>query len=251
METNEFLEPFERMLGDLFPPARVRAIDSGEAWEHERSEIEGSGFLDAMAHEDRGGAGLALAATAALWCALGRHAAPLALGEAMVDRAAPTAPEREAALVLLTAAAISGAADRVLSMTVEYAGAREQFGKPIGRQQALQQQLAVMAEDCVAIRLAVELAASGDGPWPDLLRAGAAKSVASAAAVRIANTAHAVHGAIGISAEYDLQLYTGRLHAWRLAQGSETRWSRALGGAVLDAGTSTLDWTRAHLFGEV
>lgn len=241
---SEFLEPFERMLTALFPPGRVRAIDAGADWAGERGEIEQSGFLDALVPAASDGAGLSLADTAELWRALGRNAAPLAIGEAMIERAGLD----DTARALLLAAAISGAADRVLAMTVVYAGERSQFGKPIGRQQALQQQLAVMAEDCVAVRMAVELGAASDTPDP--LRVAAAKSVASAAAPRVANTAHAVHGAIGISAEYDLQLYTRRLHEWRVALGAETRWNRDLGHALLASHAPVLDWTRSRLFGE-
>jgi len=241
--TGELLEPFERMLGQLFPPARVREIDQGGSWDSERAEIEASGFLNAFDS-------LSLAEVVPLWRALGRHAAPLAIAEAMIDHAAPSQDDCKAAEALMLAAAISGAADTVLAMTVTYAQERVQFGKPIGRQQAIQQQLAVMAEDCVAIRLAVELAAAGAGQWPDPLRAAMAKSTASAAAPRVAKTAHAVHGAIGISAEYDLQLYTGRLHEWRIAIGSETRWNRDLGHALLVSHAPVLDWTRARLFGE-
>ena len=240
---DELLEPFERMLTALFPPARAREIDAGRSWDGELAEIEASGFLAAFDS-------LSLAEVVPLWRALGRHAAPLAIGEAMIDHAAPSQADCKAVEALLLAAAISGAADKVLAMTAAYAQERVQFGKPIGRQQAIQQQLAVMAEDCVAVRLAVELAASDEAPWPDPLRAAMAKSVASAAAPRIAGTAHAVHGAIGISAEYDLQLYTRRLHEWRLALGSQGRWNRALGHAVLVSPLSALDWTRAHLFGE-
>lgn len=242
---SDFLESFERMLTLLFPADRVRAIDAGADWTHERGEIEQSGFLDALVPDASGGAGLPLSEVAGLWRALGRNAAPLGVGEAMIERAGLA---DAAAGALLHAAAISGAADRVLAMTVAYAGERSQFGRPIGRQQALQQSLAVMAEDCVAVRMAVALAAAADAPEP--LRVAAAKSVASAAAPRIANTAHAVHGAIGISAEYDLQLYTRRLHDWRLALGSETRWNRELGRALLVSHAPVLDWTRARLFGE-
>ena len=234
---DELTAPFEKMLAQLFPPARVRAIDAGEGWDAERAEIEASGFLDALQS-------LPLAQVVPLWRAVGRNAAPLAIGEAMIARGGLPAE----AQALLLAAAISGAADRVLDMTAEYAGPRVQFGKPIGRQQAIQQQLAVMAEDCVAVRLAVELAAAGEQLDP--LRVAAAKALASAAAPRIANTEHAVHGAIGISAEYDLQLYTRRLHEWRLAGGAETHWNRALGEAVLQSPLDALGFVRSHLFGE-
>jgi acyl-CoA dehydrogenase len=239
---DELTEPFERMLGQLFPPARVRAIDGGGTWDEEHAEIDRSGFLDALGS-------LSCAEVTSLWRAIGRHAAPLAIGEAMIARASPTTEESAASHALLLAAAISGAADKALEMTAAYAGERTQFGKPIGRQQAIQQQLAVMAEDCVSVRLAVEVA-GGEATWPEALRAAAAKAIASAAAPRIANTAHCVHGAIGISAEYDLQLYTRRLHEWRLAGGAEGRWNREIGHAMIASHAPVLDWTRARLFGE-
>ena len=43
--------------------------------------------------------------------------------------------------------------------------------------------------------------------------------------------AHAVHGAIGITAELDLQLYTRRLHEGRADYGAEGHWHRVVGGA--------------------
>lgn len=247
MAAIEFLAPFERMLADLFPPARVRAIDAGEDSAAEWAAVEASGFLDALVPEDAGGAGLSLAMVVPLFMALGRHVAPLPLGETMLERAATGCTfDMDSANAVRRAAQIAGAADRVLAMSVAYANERVQFGKPIGRQQAVQQQLAVIAQDVVAVRLAVQLGAARG--WPSRESAAAAKMVASAAAARIANAAHAVHGAIGISAEYDLQLYTRRLHQWRLEGGAETRWGRHLGEAVLSRGDSALDWVRGQLF---
>lgn len=244
---SDFIGPFEAMLDALFPPARVRAIDDGADWHVERAEVERSGFLDALLPEDRGGAGLALADIVPLWMALGSRAAPIEIGEAMIDRADLAMDDAANAHAVVLAAVIAGAADRVLGMTVDYAGQRVQFGKPIGRQQAVQQQLAVMAEQVVAMRLAVELAASGAG-WRSAARAAVAKTVASLYAPAIANTAHAVHGAIGISAEHDLQLYTRRLHEWRLEDGSETLWARRMGRELLESHESALDWMRQELF---
>ena len=45
--------------------------------------------------------------------------------------------------------------------------------------------------------------------------------------------AHAVHGAIGVTAEYDLQLYTRRLQEWRGDFGSQAYWHAQLGAALL------------------
>ncbi|MBA3053507.1 MAG: acyl-CoA dehydrogenase [Sphingomonadales bacterium] len=149
---------------------------------------------------------------------------------------------------VLRAGLISGAADKLLTMTTQFANDRIQFGKPIGRQQALQQNLAMMAEDVIATRLAAQLACDGGLPVRMAL-AATAKSVASTSAARIANIAHAVHGAIGISEEYDLQLLTRRLHEWRLADGSEGYWNRVLGGERLATGPAlSVDWVRAEVF---
>jgi len=149
---------------------------------------------------------------------------------------------------VLRACAIAGAADRLLSMTIDYANERVQFGKPIGKQQIIQQQLAVMAEQAVACRIAAQLGCSAGFP-PLLAAAATAKQVTSRAAAEIANIAHAVHGAIGISEEFDLQLYTRRLHEWRLADGSEDYWARLLGQQRLEAaGIASVDFVRRKIF---
>lgn len=151
-----------------------------------------------------------------------------------------------AAAALLRAALIAGAAGRLTEMSAAYANERVQFGKPIGRQQALQQNLAVMAEDMVAVRIASQLGSAGAFP-PSVAAAATAKTIAGAAATRIAATAHAVHGAIGISEEHDLQLLTRRLHEWRLSDGSEGYWSRALGAARLASDAGSVDFVRTTL----
>ena len=133
---------------------------------------------------------------------------------------------------VVRACAIAGAADRLLAMTIGYANERVQFGKPISKQQVIQQQLAVMAERTVLCRIAAQIGCAAGFP-PSLAAAATAKQVTSSAATEIANIAHAVHGAIGVSEEYDLQLYSRRLHEWRLADGSEGYWARELGHARL------------------
>lgn len=148
---------------------------------------------------------------------------------------------------VLRAALIAGAAARLCDVTTVYASERVQFGKPIGRQQSLQQMLALMAEDMIACRIAAQLGASHGLNLP-LAAAATAKITTSSAAPRIAATAHAVHGAIGISEEYDLQLLTRRLHEWRMADGSEGYWSQVLGQQRLAAGVTSVDWIRQSVF---
>lgn len=64
----------------------------------------------------------------------------------------------------------------------------------------------------------------------------------------MASIAHAVHGAIGITEEYDLQLRTRRLHAWRATAGSESFWNLQIGRALLNSEHATLpDFVRHEL----
>jgi alkylation response protein AidB-like acyl-CoA dehydrogenase len=62
--------------------------------------------------------------------------------------------------------------------------------------------------------------------------------------VTVANTAHALHGAIGVTEECDLQLLTRRLHEWRMAHGSEDHWNRIVGERLLAADTSLAEFVR-------
>lgn len=146
------------------------------------------------------------------------------------------------------AAQIAGAADRLLELTVRHAGERKQFGKPVAAFQAVQQQLAIMAEQTVLARIAAEIGcARGLPPPPEA--AATAKQVTGAAATVICAIAHGVHGAIGISEEYDLQLYVRRLYEWRLAEGSETYWAGRLGARRLASDVpGSVDFVR-EMFG--
>ncbi|HEX3516219.1 MAG TPA: acyl-CoA dehydrogenase family protein, partial [Trebonia sp.] len=62
-----------------------------------------------------------------------------------------------------------------------------------------------------------------------VLAAAAAKARASQAALRIAQSAHQVHGAIGISAEYPLGGITRRLWSWAGEWGDDADWNQVIG----------------------
>ena len=148
----------------------------------------------------------------------------------------------------IAAAQLAGAMERVLEMSVAFANQREQFGRSIGKFQAIQHQLAVLAENVAAARMAAEIGCHSSGPTPLRLRTAVAKGRASEAATLATSIAHAVHGAIGVTAELDLQLCTRRIHEWRADFGSEQHWNRVLGSALLAASpASTLDFMRAEL----
>lgn len=154
----------------------------------------------------------------------------------------------QAAGALITATLMAGALQRLLAMTLRYANERAQFGKPIGRFQAVQQQLAVLAEQVFAARMAAEIGCAEAAVQPQRLRAAVAKARAAEAAEKAVAIAHAVHGAIGVTAEYDLQLLTRRLQEWRGDHGSASYWHAELGRALVDAqGSATLPFVLDNL----
>jgi alkylation response protein AidB-like acyl-CoA dehydrogenase len=142
------------------------------------------------------------------------------------------------------AAALAGAMDRVFAMTLQYCNERSQFGKSIGKFQAVQHQLSVMAQHVAATGMAAELAFASIDRVPQRLPTAIAKARASMAVTLVASTAHALHGAIGVTEEYDLQLYTRRMHEWRMADGSEIWWNRVVGQALLAQTSSVSDFIR-------
>ncbi len=136
---------------------------------------------------------------------------------------------------LLHAGLLAGAMKRSFDLTMNYANERVQFGKSIGKFQAIQHQLSVMAEHVAAAHMAAEAAFGTGQSIPALPACAVAKARTSEAAQLVASIAHAVHGAIGVTEEYDLQLFTRRLHEWRVAHGSESYWHRVLGRLFVDS----------------
>lgn len=145
---------------------------------------------------------------------------------------------------------IAGLLERILNQSVQYANERVQFGKPIGWFQAIQQQLAVLANQVVAVRMAVATAcAAMDGTGSEGLNSGGpgwerdaaiAKVVCGQAASTVAAIAHQVHGAIGFTCEHTLHFATRRLWSWRAEYGSDGDWAAHLGRQVIARGGDAL-----------
>jgi len=131
------------------------------------------------------------------------------------------------------AAQIAGAMRAARELTIGYANDRVQFGKPIGRQQAVQHRIAVMAEHSALVGAAAMLAWAGDGPPDSPDRVATAKGLASEHAGEVAAAAHAVHGAIGFTEEYELQRLTRRMWQWRSEHGGAAACFEAIGARVL------------------
>ena len=132
------------------------------------------------------------------------------------------------------AAQLAGAMQSVFTRTLHYANDRNQFGRPIGKFQAIQHQLSVMAEHAFAARMAAQMGCRSSTFMPESLCVAVAKARSSEAAVEVAALSHSIHGAIGFTQEFDLQLFTRRLHLWRQAGGSESYWHAVLGEALVD-----------------
>ena len=323
-----FTQAIENILKDQCTPAVVRAIEAGGSTAALWQALQGAGFLELLASEDAGGAGLPLADLFPILSSFGRYTVPVPVAQTIVARALlgsqfampngmitlAAALRREAsgaifcsltpygrvadfvlardgdALLLLPAdaarreatgvhgslaaslrwpdehvatrvpgagpllpafaaalhaALLSGAMTRVFEMMLQHCNDRVQFGKTLGKFQAVQHQLSVMAEHVAAASMAAEAAFHTDAAAPSLLAAAMAKSRTSEAAVLVASIAHALHGAIGVAEEYDLQLLTRRLHEWRLAHGSEAHWNGLIGNSVLASDTSIADFVRS------
>ncbi|WP_175907780.1 MULTISPECIES: acyl-CoA dehydrogenase family protein [Burkholderia] len=146
------------------------------------------------------------------------------------------------AMGVLRSIQMAAALDRVLAMTLEYANTRQQFGKPIGRFQAVQHLLADLAGQAAAAQVAAlygcrqfdAKAAVGDRG------AAVAKIVTSRAAGIGAAAAHQVFGAIGVTDEHPLHHFTRRLWQWRSEAGSEHFWAEQLGRPLIAVGGAAL-----------
>lgn len=153
---------------------------------------------------------------------------------AIVIQTDPSDPVHTKDLVAVThSCLIAGAAQRVLDMTVSYAQQRAQFGRSIGKFQAIQQQASVLAQRAAAVRMAAQLACQGRGSLPQPLLAAVGMQQANESAGMIADISHAVHGAMGLTEEYDLQLFTRRLRLWRRTAGPAACWDHDIGSALI------------------
>lgn len=146
------------------------------------------------------------------------------------------APEVRARAALLTAAQIAGALGHLLQLALAYTSERVQFGRAIGQFQAVQHQLAQLAEEAAAARVAARAAAATEDPRWFVAAAAAAKVRAGEAAGLGARIAHQLHGAIGVTAEHTLHHSTRRLQRWRDEHGGEAVWARALVEALRQGG---------------
>ena len=138
--------------------------------------------------------------------------------------------------------------DRVQEITLQYAEDRKQFGKSLSQFQVIQSYLAELAGEVSAGSAMLQTllnAASrnGEGLACAALELAATKTRIGQAVRVINRLSHQIHGAMGLTQEYPLHLWTRRLWAWREDYGNETEWSRELGAELISLGPSAY-WER-------
>ncbi len=100
------------------------------------------------------------------------------------------------------AALMAGAISAVAAMTLRYSGEREQFGRPIGRFQAVQAHLVTIHQQAAVVASAVDGAVEAVELGRGSFEIACAKLLADRAAQLVTAAAHQTHGAIGMTKEY-------------------------------------------------
>jgi alkylation response protein AidB-like acyl-CoA dehydrogenase len=119
------------------------------------------------------------------------------------------------------AAEAVGVIEGALDITVQFAKDRVQFGQPIGHFQGVKHPLAEIYVDLESLKSLVYYAAWAldESPEDVPLAVAEAKAFAARAVTRAGIDAIQLHGAVGYTEEYDIQLYLKR-----------SKWSRMLFG---------------------
>ena len=158
---------------------------------------------------------------------------------------APTGIDKNAILLMgaaTRAMQMAGALQAVLEIAVQYAEERIAFGRPIGKFQAVQHNLARLGEEAAAaIAIANSTAYSIEKlrSWNDaslFLEVASAKIRVGEAAGQGSAIGHQTFGAIGFTKEHILHRFVQRLWSWRDDFDNEAVWAAKLGRRVASSG---------------
>jgi acyl-CoA dehydrogenase len=130
--------------------------------------------------------------------------------------------------------------DAAAALSVEHTRQRVQFGRPLSAFQSVQQSLAGMAGEIERARAAAELAVAaaaehGFGSPHTDYAVTVAKVAVGRAVGPVTSVAHQLHGAIGVTSEHPLWLFTLRAQSWVADYGTTQHFARRLGRLVLAA----------------
>ncbi|MEV0567406.1 acyl-CoA dehydrogenase family protein [Dactylosporangium sp. NPDC050588] len=148
---------------------------------------------------------------------------------------------------LARTAQVAGAMERVLEVVLAHANERVQFGRPIGRFQAMQHLVTDIAAETALARAATDAAVARAvaSDWQDpgmLFAVGVAKSCAGHASSVVVRGAHQVVGAIGTTLEHELHTLTLPILVRRGEYGSVHHWDETITHLAASAGHDGL-WT--------
>jgi len=149
-------------------------------------------------------------------------------------------PNFRAIMAMTRVAAMSGALEKLLELTISYVGERKQFGRPISGFQAIQHSVARMAGEVAASMRASDAAIEALDTERFVIQVSAAKVRVGEAAGIVAEIAHQAHGAMGFTHEHELHHYTRRLWAWRDEYGHEKEWQQIIGRHIASVGADHL-----------
>ena len=202
--------------------------------------IEAAGFAQLLVPEADGGFGGDWGDVFAVLRIAGAKVPHLPVGELIVggEVSRPIG-------AFIRVAQAAGAMDAALAMSIDYVNTRQQFGKPLGKFQAVQQVLAIFATEAAAVNVAGAAAAAaldkaGGDADVALFEIASAKLRTNKAIGQATSIAHQVHGAIGFTQEYDLHKLTGPLLDWRSDFGNDAYWADVLGGIAAKLGGAGL-----------
>lgn len=218
------------MLCDTASAVFAEAADAGMA------PVEAAGFALLLVPEDDGGFGGDWGDLNAVLKIAGVMVPDLPVAELILSGIGEVPDDLHAAA---TVSLMAGAMGQALALSVEHVNTRQQFGRPLGKFQAVQQSLAVMACEVRAVdAAAAAMAARLDSAGFDAadFEVAAAKLRANRAVGVVTAIAHQVHGAIGFTREYDLNRVTIPLMRWRGTHGNDAHWAGMLGRQVAGLG---------------
>lgn len=169
----------------------------------------------------------------------------VAPSELLSDAAARTLGDRAIALQrLLVSCELSGIAERSLEMAVSYAKEREQFGRPIGAFQAVQQLLAQAAKqshgiDCLCREslAAADRSESSIGHIAIVTKAGVA-----APSREVVECSLQVHGGIAFTIEHEMHGYYTHALSLEALHGTTRELTKELGHGLIGGSSSWPEW---------
>ncbi len=148
-----------------------------------------------------------------------------------------------AVATVLQAAEAVGAADHLVSATVQYAKDRVQFGRPIGSFQAIKHRLADLYITLEGMRAATHYAALAvSESFDDAQEAvSVAGSYVTDAFAQVCGEALQLHGGIGFTWEHDIHLFVRRAKADQVTYGDASFHRERLCRIVTQATTTAAD----------